>query len=402
MSTSGNTFAMPRWLSRVFLLFAIAALVLWMLPLFTTRPVLFPAGPNFADILVYQGRFTLYHSARFFSSRAYSAFAYPAGAAVVYRALYSTGDAIQTYLALAAATSISALAAAFLFLRRRAAAKLFPALLLLSFPLIFLVQRANIELVLWMLIVAGILAYQHGFNFAAAVCFGLAASIKLYPLILLGIFLKPTSKRAQRDLIALLCGLLAFLLATAAAISYTGPRFTLAAYGFFSGVDRFQGHYVDTVSKVEILFDHCLFSPFKYLAYLQHISPAPWRNAYYLCAAVFVLLLFLRVHTLPYLNRVLFLMAAMVCLPPVSFTYTLVHLYVPLLLLMGYLATTGTRPPRSASVALALLLFLMLPLPGFTVLASLPTGPAQACALLLLLVTCALEPWQDRSITTNL
>ena len=392
----------PRVITLLVLIFAALAAILWLLPLLTAHPILFPSGPNFEDIIVYKGRFVLYHSAKFFTARAYSAFAYPAGAAPIYALFYSTADATTTYLILAALSTCTALIAAFIFLRTRSAARFFVSLLLLAFPLIFLIQRANIELILWIIIVLGILAYRSNLAVPAAILFGIAAAIKLYPIILLGLFLKPTVNRSRQDLFAFATGIFTAVLATAAAIAYTGPTFSIAARGFFHGVDRFQGHYVDTVSQIEIAFDHCLFSPFKYLAYTHHISPAPLRSTYYLCAATLATILFLRVRNLPFLNRIVFLVAAMVCLPPVSFTYTLVHLYLPMLLLLGALITSTTAPKPVAVAALGLLLFLMLPLVSLTVLLPLPTGPIQALALLALLVLCALKPWPDASIAPTL
>jgi hypothetical protein len=397
-----STITTPSWLPRLIYLFAALAAMLWLLPLLTTHPILFPSGPNFEDIIVYKGRFTLYHSARFFTSRAYSAFAYPAGAAPIYALFYATADATTTYLLLAAVTTFAALTAAFLFLRHHTAAKFFLPLVLFSYPLIFLIQRANIELILWIIVALAIVAYRRNLTILAAILFGIAAAIKLYPILLLGLFLKPKATRSHRDLPAFAIGILTAILATAAAIAITGPTFAVAAHGFFTGVDKFQGHYVDTVSKVEIAFDHCLFSPFKYLAYTQHISPAPWRSTYYLCAATLAFILFLRVRTLPFLNRIVFLVAAMVCLPPVSFTYTLVHLYLPMLLLLAAL-TASTKPaPPTALAALALLLFLMLPLVSLTVLIPIPTGPIQALVLLALLILCAINPWPDVSPTLEL
>lgn len=394
------TITTPSWLPRLIYLFAALAAILWLLPLLTTHPTLFPSGPNFEDIIVYKGRFTLYHSAKFFTSRAYSAFAYPAGAAPIYALFYATADATTTYLLLAFAATISALTAAFLFLRHHAATKLFLPLLLFSYPLIFLIQRANIELILWLIVALGIVADRRNLAIPAAILFGLAAAIKLYPILLLGLFLKPKATRSRNDLPAFAIGILTFALATAAAIATTGPTFAIAAHGFFTGVDKFQGHYVDTVSQVEIAFDHCLFSPIKYLAYTQHISPAPWRSTYYLCAATLALILFLRVRTLPFLNRIVFLVAAMVCLPPVSFTYTLVHLYLPMFLLLAAL-TASTKPP-TALAALALLLFLMLPLVSLRVLTPIPTGPIQSFALFTLLILCAITPWHDAATASTL
>lgn len=385
--------AASRTVFSICAVFATAAAALWLLPLFSSRPILFPSGPSFADVLVYKGRFTLYHSAKFFTSRAFSAFAYPAGAAPIYEALYKTSDPVLTYQLVAFFTTLAALAAVWLYLRGRNATNLFVPLLLLSFPLVFLIQRANIEIILWIFIAIGILAYRRGLGVIAAVLFGICAAVKLYPIFLLGLFLK-----RRRDLPLLATGIVIFLLTMSAAILHTGPTFGVAASGFFSGVSQFQNHYVDTVSKTEIAFDHCLFSPFKYLAFTSHtagtaLSLAKWRHTYYIVAGLLALLLFLRIRTMPFLNRVLFLIAAMVSLPPVSFNYTLVHLYVPMLLTLGTLLALRTRPPITLFAAFTLLLFLMLPLASLSVFTPLPTGPMQSCALLALLLVCALTPW---------
>jgi len=390
MPTRANSSAPPTWLTTLVATFAAIAALLWLLPLLTTHTILFPAGPNFEDILVYKGRFTVYHSLKFFTSRAFSGFAYPAGAAPIYEAFYKTSDPIQTYLFLASIATILALAATLFLLHRSGAIKLFPILLLLSFPLVFLIQRANIEIALWIIIVLGLIAFRRNALILAAILFGIAASIKLYPIFLLGLFLK-----RKQDLLAFAAGLITAILSMAAAISYAGPTFAIAAKGFFTGIDRFQDHYVDKVSQVEVLFDHSLFSPIKYWCFLNHTSPAPFTQTYYLLAGAFALLLFLRIRTLPPLNRIVFLVAAMVCLPPVSFNYTLVHLYAPLLLLLCALATQRQRPPASAALALALLLLLTLPLVSLNVLHALPTGPLQSIILLALLITAALSPWPD-------
>jgi hypothetical protein len=145
------------------------------------------------------------------------------------------------------------------------------------------------------------------------------------------------------------------------------------------------------VSRVEIGFDHCLFSPFKYMAFLHHVSPAPWRGTYYLVAALVALLLFLRVRTLPFLNGAVFLAAAMVSLPPVSFAYTLIHLELPLLLLL--VALISKRPPASGLLALTLLLALMLPLPVLIRLGIVPTGPLASVLVAALMLSTTFQPW---------
>jgi hypothetical protein len=386
---------MPRWLTyTIYLLSAIAA-ILWLLPLISSHSVLFPSGPSYEDIIVYKGRFTVYHSAKFFTSKAFSGFAYPPGAAPIYEAFYRTYDAVQTYLFLAYAASLIALIATFRYLRSNRIGNLFLPLLLLNFPLVFLIQRANIELVLWIIVALGILAYRRNLGIVAAVLFGLAAAVKLYPIFLLGLFLKPASKRTSQDLPAFAIGCLTAIVTLVAATAYAGPTFVFAANGFIHGIGSFQGHYVDTVSRVEVAFDHSLFSPVKYWAYTHHTTPAPWTLLYYLTAGTLTTLLFLRVRTMPSVNRIVFLVAAMVSLPPVSFDYTLVHLYLPMLLLLGTLATARTNP--TALLTLALLLFLMLPLIAIAAIHPVPAGPIQSFALFAVLILCSITPWPETS-----
>ena len=98
----------PRWLSALMLVLCIASALLWLLPLISPHHVLFPSGPIFEDIVVYRGRFSLYHSSKFFTSKAFSAFAYPPGAAPIYAAFYRTHNAIAAYLTLASAAVIAA------------------------------------------------------------------------------------------------------------------------------------------------------------------------------------------------------------------------------------------------------------------------------------------------------
>lgn len=385
------------------IILSVAAVILWLLPLLVKSPVLFPPGPAFIDIFVYKGRFTVYHSLKFFTSRAFSAFAYPPGGAPIYAAFYATADSVQTYLTLAAVSSITAIIAACLYLRRHAASHLIPLLLLCSFPLVFLVQRANIEIILWIVIALGILVYLRGYAILAAFLFGLAASVKLYPIFLLGLFLK-----RKQDTPAFLVGLTTAVMALLAACAYSGPTLLVAANGFTHGIGSFQDHYIDKVSKVEVIFDHSLFSPLKYSAFQQHTSPAAWTHTYYLVAGTFALLLFLRIRSFPALNRIVFLLVAMVCLPPVSFTYTLVHLYLPALLLCAALCSPRT-PPTTAVATLALLLFITLPLPSLTVLLPgysasqpFPCGPLQSLCLLAVLILTTLKPWPTTTLPSTL
>ena len=71
-----------------------------------------------------------------------------------------------------------------------ATAILFPlTVLLASFPIAGLLQRGNIELFLWIVTATGVWMFVRGRDDAAAVLWGLAAALKLYPVVLLALLL---------------------------------------------------------------------------------------------------------------------------------------------------------------------------------------------------------------------
>ena len=80
---------------------------------------------------------------------------------------------------------------------RAATATLFPlTVALVSFPIAGLVQRGNIELFLWIFAAAGTWAFLRGHENAAAVLWGLAAAMKLFPIVLLVLLLPRRRWRA--------------------------------------------------------------------------------------------------------------------------------------------------------------------------------------------------------------
>jgi hypothetical protein len=386
--------AKPAYPIRTLLLsLAAVAAILWLLSLLAHHTVLYPPGSYFIDLNVYTYRFTFFHTPEFFTYQATSVFAYPAAAAVLYRLFYATGNAQFTYFVLAALVVAISLAVTHFRFRTQGTAWLMPAFLLVAaFPFLFCVQRANIELILCVLTAAGLVLAWRGRLIPAASLFGVAAALKLYPILLLGLFLN-----RRRNLPAFAVGVLTAIALTLAAIAFTGPTFSFAAHGFLHGVSQFQDHYVDKVNFDEVYFDHSLLSPFKYIAAIRHLDLARWRIAYYATAGSLALILFLRVRTFPFLNRAVFLVAALLALPPVSFTYTLIHLYAPCLLLLPLLAKPSPAVPRGAIAAAALMLVLLLPLSALRVLGVEPTGPIAAIVLGLLLITPAFAPWPSPS-----
>ena len=370
----------------------------------------FPLGnkfPAFDDILIYRYRFLTYHTAAFFRPHIYSrrypwpppAFAYPPGAAPVYAFFYRFAHPDALYLAIMALWTLGISLGAWRTLRGVArsatsANRLALTLPLFSFPVIFLAQRANLELFVWMLITAAVLCVLRDRDTPAAALFALAAAIKLYPLLLLGLFI--SRRHAIRSL---LVGVAVVAGVTLAAIAYTGPTFSVALHGFVDGVLRFKTQHAEATRHVEAIFDHSLFSPLKLPSLRGEVAPAAWTTPYYVVAGLGTLaLFFLRVRHLPLLNRLVFLTCAMILLPPVSYEYTLVHLYLSLLLLLGISlrANEGQRSTETTTclIAIAAILTAMLPLAILGGGSFLYAGQVQLVALLVLVWASLAQPWE--------
>ena len=187
--------------------------------------------------------FRLVHTAAFFDGVGDSRVAYPPLGAVVYAALYGTGHAVGIYLATAAAwlaTSVWGVRRE--LMRRQICARtalLFPlTVALVSFPIAALLQRGNIELFLWVIAATGTWAFLRGRDDAAAVLWGLAAAMKLYPIIFLALLLPRHKWRAFA------VGVATFVGATLAAMAWLGPTMGVAWHGSLRNVFGYQGYRV--------------------------------------------------------------------------------------------------------------------------------------------------------------
>jgi len=289
----------------------------------------------FGDFYHYSKLFSLFHTESFFQSQ--DRFAYPAPAAVIYHVLYSLGrHQLGIYLTF---TLLTALVAGYLFFRSlvragiaSSRAGIFVAgVLLSSWPLVFVCQRANIEVTIWVLASLGIWALLRERPMLAAVLFGLAASIKIYPILLLLLLL------SRRMIYAFALGLLVFALSLLFSFWYVGPTISIALHGTLNGITGFIGNYAATAHHNELQADHSFLAAIKSVFSIHKLGFSNFTvltHLYIPLAAIgAALLFFLRVQFLPVANRILFVMICMVALPPVSYDYTLIHLYVPFALI---------------------------------------------------------------------
>jgi hypothetical protein len=328
-----------------------------------------PLGdPLFGDLMEYPGTYQWLHTAAFFfnlSARPvpyplYSPVAYPPFAAMVMAGLYSAASPVLRYLEITAVW----LAAAIWGVRRAlvrvgingVTATLFPlTMAAISFPIARLVHEGNVELALWILTATGAWAYLKDYDDAAAVLWGLAAAMKLYPVILL-ILLLP--RRRWR---AFALGVAAFVGATALALWWLGPTMGVAWRGSLQNVFGYQGLRASEWSLRELAANHSAFTLVKLAAMMTGVPLARLTLPYYGFGAVAMGAAFFgRLWKMPVANQLLAVTAFMVMFPPVAYFHTLVHMYAPLVVLLFVAIRAERAGVQVRGLKLTVLLFVPL------------------------------------------
>lgn len=299
-----------------------------------TWPLFIP-GARFTDFTIYAGRFQHFHQSLFFDESGFP-FTYPAPVALVFELFYGfTPDPLDFFLG---TIIVATVAAAFLFGRALSKRGISPAVVLcftgtltiLSYPMLFLFDRANTEVAVWIFLILGVWAYVRDKGWAAAICFGIAAAMKLFPFIFIALFL---AKKQYRHVVL---GVLVFVAVTLFSFWLVGPTIVAAEHGVSNGLVAFKNLYALQLHPSEIGFDHSLFAIVKLGKYAMHSRDLTLSLRCYLAfsALAGTAVFFIWIRKLPRLNQVLLLTVAAILLPPVSSDYTLVHLYIPFAMLV--------------------------------------------------------------------
>lgn len=282
------------------------------------------------DLMNFYLRFKAFHSRAFFQPGPLSMYAYPAPVALLYWVFYRVRYAQIPFL-LVTASIMAFLAWKFAqALRRRGlernAAYFFVTITCLcSYPFYFEFTRANMEIFMWLFTAAGVYFILRDRSWVGAALLGIAISMKLYPFIMLGLLI---SKRQYRQAAF---SLLVAATVTLAALWLICPDVHYAWQNINAGVAQFETKFVIAYWPVYIGVDHSLFGVLKRaLGDISHDRYAHLLKLYTrTCALAGLLLYVFRIRKLPMLNQVLCLTVCTVMLPPVSFDYTLIHLYTP-------------------------------------------------------------------------
>lgn len=285
--------------------------------------------PSITDLAFATPLFQHLHTPEFFSPSNPVPFMYPAALAPVFGLLVPLAnhplwlEAVLLLLALLAALAFT------LRLRRTRLSYLqsgwiVATTVLLSYPLLFELKQGNVELFICLLVGGGVWCFLHERWHTAAVLFGIAGAMKLFPFVYLGLFL------AKRRYNVVVTAVITAVVVTLASLRYLDPSISVAWHGIAANLAYYQRTVVLDIRR-EIGFDHSFFGLMK----TRHFVTWPLNlrlrlNAYLALAACGGLVLFvLRIRYLPVINQVLCLCVASVLLPPVSYDYTLLHLYIP-------------------------------------------------------------------------
>jgi len=204
----------------------------------------------------------------------------------------------------------------------------------MSYPFLFVVDRGNLEV--WVFIVLALFmnSYLNGKYFLSILFLSMAISFKLYPAILILLFI--IDKKYKYAFYACLA---TFIMSMAsAALLKGGVNATIQGLkGGLSGVSSlmlygYHGvqHNTSFFAPMRILFDFILIRKDVY-TYENDLS---FYNAYYLFAAVILLVVggFLFTYKISLWKKVCLLVLLFISLPQISFDYKLVNLFLPLIL----------------------------------------------------------------------
>lgn len=363
-SLSRSRFALPesvrvfKWLC-VGLTALSAVFVLWMVRAHPLPPHGLPPLVHndwYSDLLTSLRLMPVVHEPAFFDPQ--FGWIYPAPCIFIYQALlmpgillrhFTTGAILMYWGAICVGLGViaSGLLASLSKegVRRADAVGLLATTILLSWPLWFCIHQGNIEVFLFFGMALGVWLMYTGRWLWAAVAIGMVAALKLYPILLLGILL------SQRKYKAIALSVAVFVATNLLSMEYIGPSVAAVWAQLAPGLASFKqlGFYPGYFGRDYLCFDHALVGLIRVLtsdnARLLTFLAKVWVPAF----AVFGMLeFFLHVRRQPVLNQLLFLVLAMVLLPPKSYDYTLLVLYLPwfpLVLLAIRSRARGVRIP---------------------------------------------------------
>ena len=291
---------------------------------------------RFADVMRYSYKVPLFFRTGFFDPAMGPSWIYPPASLFVLTSLYVTRHPL---IAITAATGLIGLLGAFAiwlfcWIRGRSTwlvVAVITATLATSYPLLFSMDRGNMEPFVLLFVALGMIAFLSEKMRASAICFAIATCIKPFPMAFFFLFIR----RRRYSEIAVAAGF-AFIV-NLIALYRMGPDFIQNYHGLIAGLNGFNNFAFSMDTSNAATFDHTLFSCIKQAMRLLTRTPpmamGPLlqvaRVPYLIGALTLGTACVFRIWTLPLINQVFALTIITILFPFVSFDYTLMQLYVP-------------------------------------------------------------------------
>ncbi len=202
----------------------------------------------------------------------------------------------------------------------------------LFYPLWFEVERSNMEGVVWVAVTVATISFAGRWYKTAALFVALSASMKIYPGILLLIFLK--EKRYKE----LALSLVLIVVFTVAGLWSLNPNLMAALQEVQAGLATLNSSHISGFLADGIGFDHSLFSPVKQFIRLlypeiarQNTQALNTKIAFasriytFTVPVCFAVAFFVWIRKLPLMNQLVVLLVLSVTLPTMSLEYTLLE-----------------------------------------------------------------------------
>jgi hypothetical protein len=351
-------------------------------------PGLFVPRSFLADFLQFRDRFHHFGHPEFFS--AIGAFMYPPAMVLPLKPFFMTTHPGRTFVVFVFITGCFFTLCLSRVLHNRglmfSRALLFATGVgLTSYPLTFVLQRGNSEVFIGILVIFGVWSFYRGHYMLAAICFGFATALKLYPFIFFALFLP---RRLYREIFA---GAVTAVGATFIALRLLSPHPLYALHWDLAQLGSFG---TDFESYPWWLgYDHSFFGLIKLFTLPWHLSLAAVVRPYtWFMAACCLVLYFRRIWKLPLINQVLALSVLAVSITPFSFDYTLISLYPAFAILCSMTVGAPDEQQRKLLPYFLLFALILTPQTYLIVRGSAFGAQLRSICLLIMLILAVAKP----------
>ncbi|HEY3990947.1 MAG TPA: glycosyltransferase family 87 protein [Acidobacteriaceae bacterium] len=338
----------------------------------------FIPGAFFSDFSEFRLRFPDFGTPQFFNHIGY--LMYPAAMTLAIEAFYATPHPLKIFFLFLVIIGMFFTGCLYHILRKGGlslgpAALLTAAILITSYPYLVLLLRWNTEVFIWLTVTLGLWTFYRRQYVWAAIWIGLAAALKLYPIIFFGLFLP------RRRYLDIALGVFIAIAITVVALRTLSPNIVYAFHWNSVQLQAFGKYYA--AAPHNLGYDHSLLGLVKFATLPWHpdltsaLRPFTW-----FIAVACLVLYFGRIWKMPIFNQILSLSVLSVSIAPVSYDYTLLSLYAALTILC--VAALHTSEDEQSNLTPFFLLFAAILTPlNFIILHGAVFG-AQLRALLLI------------------